>query len=337
MAKRHPWVMVVLGWLPVWGLFALLIVTAHALPWRTAALIGGRMVLAGTLLSPLIGLVVRWLPWPHPMRAGFLGGHLVGAAAYAALWVVSNSALESVVRSQVVVVIGYTLSSFMVLGVWLYVMQVGIRYALDATMRASRAEAAAAQAQLATLRGQLNPHFLFNALHTVVQLVPASPERATKAAEDLAELLRASLGDRPDIVPLADEWALVQRYLQLEGLRFGERLRVEAAMDAEALACGVPSFALQTLVENAVRHGAAPRVAPTTIAVRARVVDGRLVVVVEDDGTGTTTAQLDAASGTGLRRLRERLVVLHGSTASLAVVPLAQGVRATLQLPAVTA
>jgi LytS/YehU family sensor histidine kinase len=231
-------------------------------------------------------------------------------------------------------VVGYTVTSFLVLGVWLYVMQVGIRYALEATMRASRAEAAAAQAQLAALRGQLNPHFLFNALHTVVQLAPTEPARATRAAEDLASLLRTSLGDRADVVPLADEWAFVQRYLQLEGLRFGERLRVQADLAPATLGCGVPSFAVQTLVENAVRHGAAPRVAPTTITLRARVADGRLVIEVEDDGAGSSAAQLESSTGTGLRRLRERLVALFGPSADLVVQPRPQGVIARLELPA---
>lgn len=334
MSRTWLWLQIVIGWLPVWGLFALLVVTAHGLPWPDAALIGGRMVLAGVPLSPLVTLVVRRLPWPHPVTARFVLAHVGAAAAYAACWFVANSLVESVVRRTPVLVIGYALGPFLIMGVWLYVMQVGIRYASEATTRAGRAEAAAAQAQLAALRGQLNPHFLFNALHTVAQLAPVSPDRAAQAAEDVAGLLRTSLGERRDLVTLADEWAFVSRYLEIERIRFGERLRVEGELPAPLLACEVPSFALQTLVENAVRHGASPRVEPTVVTIRASRSGATLVLEVIDDGAGTTEDRLVAPGGTGLRRLRQRLEALYGASASLSIAPRPQGVHATLRLPA---
>ncbi|MBL8959538.1 MAG: histidine kinase [Gemmatimonadetes bacterium] len=333
MSRTWIWLQIIIGWLPVWGLFALLVVTAHDLPWPEAALIGGRMVLAGVPISPLVSYTVRRLPWPQPMQVRFVAWHLVAASGYAACWFVTNSLIESLVRWQPVLVIGYALGPFLVMGVWLYVMQAGIGYASAATSRAGRAEAAAAEAQLAALRGQLNPHFLFNALHTVAQLAPMAPERAARAAEDVAGLLRTSLGAHRDQVPLADEWAFVRRYLDIERIRFGDRLRVEADVPPEVQDCEVPAFALQTLVENAVRHGAGPRVEPTTLTIRASRDGGALVIEVRDDGAGTTTAQLASAAGTGLRRLRQRLDVLHGAAATLDVRPLDRGVHATLRLP----
>lgn len=333
MSRTWLWLQIVIGWLPVWGLFALLVVTAHGIAWPEAAVIGGRMVLAGVPLTPLVTAVVRRLPWPQRLQVRFVAMHLLAASVYALCWFATNSIVESLWRGRLVLVIGYALVPFLVMGVWLYVMQAGIRYASEATNRAGRAEAAAAQAQLDALRGQLNPHFLFNALHTVAQLAPVSPDRAARAAEDVAGLLRTSLGEQRDLVTLAEEWAFVSRYLEIERIRFGERLRVEMELPASLLSGELPSFALQTLVENAVRHGAGPRVEPTSVTIRASRSGATLVLEVIDDGAGSTADRLVAQGGTGLRRLRQRLDALYGATASLSVEPRPQGVHATLRLP----
>ena len=213
---------------------------------------------------------------------------------------------------------GYFLIGYLILGVWLYVMVAGVSYTAIATERAARAEANAARSQLAALRSQLNPHFLFNALHTVVQLIPREPRRAAQAAEQLAGLLRGTIEEDRDLVPLAEEWAFVERYLELERLRFGDRLRVHVEMTDGARATLIPLFAVQTLVENAVRHGAAPKVEPTDLFIRAGTENGTLVVTVRDSGDGASTAQMEG-SGTGLKRLRERLAVLYGDAAQLDV------------------
>jgi len=198
------------------------------------------------------------------------------------------------------------------------VMVAGVSYTTVATERAARAEANAARAQLAALRAQLNPHFLFNALHAVVQLIPREPKRAAQAAEQLAGLLRGTIEEDRDLVSMAEEWAFVEKYLELEHLRFGDRLRVTAEMTEDAKSALVPVFALQTLVENAVRHGAAPRVEATDIAIRASTENGTLTVSVRDTGDGAGSTSGDG-TGTGLNRLRERLAVLYGGDARLDV------------------
>jgi LytS/YehU family sensor histidine kinase len=191
-----------------------------------------------------------------------------------------------------------------------------------------------AQTQLAALRAQLEPHFMFNALHTVVQLIPVDPGRAVEAAECVAALLRTALDEARDVVPLADEWAFVSRYLELEGIRFGDRLRASANIDPEFLDVRVPTFALQTLVENAVRHGAAPRVAPTDIVVTANGTRSELVLSVRNTGDVASPHGAESATGTGLRRLRERLEMLHGEAARLAYGPHPEGgFEAVLVLP----
>ena len=112
----------------------------------------------------------------------------------------------------------------------------------------ARAEAVATSTQLAALRAQLHPHFLFNALHTVVQLIPVEPAKAAEAAEMVAGLLRTSIGEERDEVPLDDEWRFVSRYLAIEQIRFGDRLRIRSEIPPDVLDEHVPSFALQTLV-----------------------------------------------------------------------------------------
>jgi signal transduction histidine kinase len=335
MSRSWVWLQLVIGWLPIWALFMALLVTAHGdMTWHARFFVATRMVLAGAVLGPLVSRWVRRVPWPHPMRLSFVARHLTAAAGYGVLWLVVNSVVESLLRLQPIIVVGVGFGPFLILGVWLYVMQAGVIYASEAAGRASRLEAAAAQAQLATLRGQLHPHFLFNALHTIVQLAPVAPDRVARAAEDVAGLLRTSLEDGRDLVTLEEEWRLVSRYLDLERLRFGDRLQITTEFSPDASVCLVPSFALQTLVENAVRHGAAPRVEPTTIAIVAQRDGAALRVEVSDSGASVKPQTAAIADGGGLRRLRERMAVLYGSAATLEVRAEPRGVRAVLVLPA---
>jgi two-component system LytT family sensor kinase len=191
---------------------------------------------------------------------------------------------------------------------------VAVSYAAEGSARAARAEAAAAGTQLAALRAQLHPHFLFNALHTVVQLIPADPRRAAEAAELVGDLLRAALEEKRDEVTLGEEWRFVSRYLELERIRFGDRLIVRSEIPEALRDERVPSFALQTLVENAVQHGAAPRVAPAEIVVNVSRTGPELRVSVRNPAGSKLS---DARAGTGLSRLRKRLSVLYGGAARL--------------------
>ncbi len=209
-----------------------------------------------------------------------------------------------------------------------------LQHATRATERAAQAETLAARSQLAALRAQLHPHSLFNALHTVVQLIPRDPARASQAAERVADLLRTTIEEDRDLVPLGEEWAFVERYLDVERIRFGDRLRVRASIDPKAADDPFPAFALLTLVENAVRHGAAPRVEPTEIEVIATAAPDRLTVTVRDTGAGADPARLGEGNGTGLDQLRERLQALYGREAQVEVETApGRGFGVTLRLP----
>jgi LytS/YehU family sensor histidine kinase len=223
---------------------------------------------------------------------------------------------------------------------WLYglvaAVSYGVRTREDVRKHreaATQAEALAADARLAALSAQLNPHFLFNALHGVSALIRRDAREAERAIERLGSLLRYSLdgGGEPE-VRLEDEWRFTSTYLDLEKMGLGDRLRVATALDDEALEAHVPSFALQALVENAVRHGIAPKPAGGTVTIRATTADGRLRIDVEDDGSEAPI--LDGQAGTGLPNLRGRLKALYGDQAHLEITARpGGGVHARLEIP----
>lgn len=333
-ARAWFWFQIAIGWIPVWALYATLMYTMHGGALLPALLAAARAIGAAALLGMLVLRFTDRIPWPRPVRPGFVLIHLGGAMTYAVLWAFTVTLVEGLRRGRLEVITPPGAIPFVSLGIWLYVAVAGVSYAARATERAARAEAATLRAQLAALRSQLNPHFLFNALHTVVQLIPVSPERAAEAAELLAGLLRTATQEDRDLVTLEEELAFVDRYLSLERLRFDERLVVDRDIAPGLRHETVPGFTLQTLVENAVRHGAAPREEPTRVTIAARAVGDRIELEVADTGAGADPASLDAGGGTGLRRLRGRLQALFGDRATLRVhTRPGGGFRATVVLP----
>jgi signal transduction histidine kinase len=219
-----------------------------------------------------------------------------------------------------------------------YALIAAVAYAADAYDRARTREAEAARAELAAIRAHLNPHFLFNLLHALTGLVRADPARAEDALERFGGLLRYVLRldrERREWVRLDEELAFARAYLDLEKLRLGDRLRVTWDVDDEAPDALVPPFVVQPLVENAVRHGLAPRLAGGALTVRARLdARDRLHVEVADDGVGADPAALDG-EGFGLRSVRRRLAVAFGGAATVEVeTALDRGFAVRLTLPA---
>jgi LytS/YehU family sensor histidine kinase len=280
---------------------------------------GGIRVITGLAIAFLVYRFTSRNPWPRPFRLRFALLHLVAAPAFALTWHTAHSAIDAIVSGRPIVAqISYRVDEGLFIGVFLYIVLIGIFYSIEGSARAARAEALAARSELAALRAQLHPHFLFNALHTVVQLIPVEPERAAEAAEMVAGLLRTTLEEKRDEVTLADEWNFVSRYLAVEDIRFGDRITVRTDIPDGLLKERVPAFAIQTLVENAVRHGASPRVAPTEIAIGAGASASELTISVRNSsGNGAVRPAESTGMGTGLARLRDRLAVLYGSAARL--------------------
>jgi LytS/YehU family sensor histidine kinase len=176
-----------------------------------------------------------------------------------------------------------------------------------------RAEKLAAEAQLASLSSRVQPHFLFNTLNTISGLIREQPSRAEAMIEHLSSLLRSSL-DGQEVVPIAQELKLVTDYLEIQRTRLGARLRYDLAVADDAVGM-VPPFALQTLVENALKHVAGRRPEGVAVDIRVRREDGRLALGVTDDGPGFDPDAMRA--GHGLDILQRRLRAVFGEAATL--------------------
>ena len=227
-------------------------------------------------------------------------------------------------------------------GVAVYLCVVGVEHAIryfvearDRELQLSRLAQQLAGARLSALQAQLNPHFLFNSLNTIAVLVrDGDRSTAVRIVEHLSDLLRRTLSrTRANEVALEDEIDLVRQYLAVEQARFSDRLRPEWSIDPSAHSAAIPSFALQHLVENAVRHGISRRTNAGRVTIEVRRSGDLLEIAVADDGAGIS-AGAPMPEGHGIANTRERLRTLYGARASLTVEPaLPQGTVATLRLP----
>jgi two-component system, LytTR family, sensor kinase len=208
----------------------------------------------------------------------------------------------------------------------------------------SRLSQQLAQAELRALRAQINPHFLFNSLNTIAALIVAEPEKAETITMRLASIFRYVLlhADRP-LSSLDEEMGFLRTYLDIEQIRFGERLLVEFDVESSITHTAVPTLILQPLVENAIKHGIAPKVGKSRILVRAKRNGDSILLSVEDDGIGLFGKRdrsrrplpgAEPGAGVGLQNIRERLKTMYGGDAVLSLVDIRSGgSRATLEIP----
>jgi two-component system, LytTR family, sensor kinase len=206
----------------------------------------------------------------------------------------------------------------------------------DRQLAAAQLQVELAAARLQALRGHLQPHFLFNSLHSIAALARAGDtEGVVRLIAALSDLLRHVLdaGDRH--ASLREELQIVERYLEIQCARFADRLEVTVHLAPDVADARVPLFVVQPLVENAVRHGLSPRVRKGSLFVRAVRDNGLTRIDVEDTGVGLPAGwRLEDVTGTGLRNLASRLAAEFGDTARLDVAPReGAGVRATVTLP----
>jgi two-component system, LytTR family, sensor kinase len=216
----------------------------------------------------------------------------------------------------------------------LYALVLTVTIVLDSRERMSRQLAETARlneelskAQLAALRRQMEPHFMFNALHAIAALVREHQgEAAVSMIVGLSEFLRRAAEDshRPQ-VSLGEEVEYLQRYLEIQKVRFGERLQVSVDIPADLLCAQVPNLLLQPLVENAIKHGISKRVAGGTVRVAGMAQNGKLCLSVSNDGPRVAPEQQATRTGVGLGNLRTRLKILHGDESDLQLCHLASG------------
>jgi two-component system, LytTR family, sensor histidine kinase AlgZ len=207
------------------------------------------------------------------------------------------------------------------------------REALQLEARAKEAELAAVESELRALSAKLNPHFLFNALNSIAALAASDPEASRRMCIALAEHMRSQLraGDAA-FIPLEAELAIARGYLAIERVRFGDRMDVEEAIDADCLAWPVPPMVLQPLVDNAVKHGVAAMSEAGTISLEAHLDGGDLVVAVEN-AVGGGAAPRAVRAGIGLDLVRRRLFAAYGRSASLDAAAGPARFRAAIRIP----
>jgi signal transduction histidine kinase len=181
-------------------------------------------------------------------------------------------------------------------------------------LAASQLQTRLAEASLQSLQRQLHPHFLFNTLHTISALIPRNPDAADVMLGQLSDLLRLTL-DRigTQEVPLKEELDFVQKYVEIERTRFGDRLQVTFDIAPEVLDASVPNMLLQPIVENAIRHGIARTIGGGRVEISGRRENGELCLVVRDTGPGLADTKPGLSKGVGLANTRSRLEHLFGN------------------------
>lgn len=351
MGKGRAWLLYALAWVPIAMLYAAAL--AQEIPVGRA--VQGALVSVG--MAAFLGVGVWHLsgviPWRPERAPRFLALHFLLAFVFVTLWLTSvygRLALQGgwdLARHLALQEGGWTF----VVGFWLYGLLVGGSHAIRAERRAreereaaaraealaGRAEAERARMELHALRARLQPHFLFNTLHTIRALVSRDPLRATDAIEQLGELLRyiVDLESRDtDLVSVREELAFTRAYIELERTRLGERLVVEESIHEDALDLRIPALTLQPLIENAIRHGIAPRSSGGSIRLDIQLRSGRLEIAVEDDGVGSEQVDVEDVPGLGLRTVRKRIESRYDGNGGVTIrTRPGEGFRVDVRLP----
>jgi hypothetical protein len=262
-----------------------------------------RIVVGAFVLGTPLGILTQFTDLSAFQDPAFLKAY---APAIGFNWTVFASIVVEIINWSILFVI------------WLaiYFSAIAVREHRSAKLKQSELARALQLAELRLLKSQLNPHFLFNALNTVRSLIAENPGRAQSAVTRLANTLRYTLSSRHDeLVTLAQEMEIVTDYLELESMRFEDRLRIETHVSANAASVYIPVMLMQTLVENAVKHGIAELPAGGLLTISAALENQMLKVEIENPRPPAPVSA--AGEGVGLRNARDRLKLLFGARASL--------------------
>lgn len=320
-------------------------------PLRDLLFGGGDWLVYAFLTPPIFAVVRRW-PIARPRIAARAALHLGVALLFCVAWAMAGKLLQLTIGLLVDARaleqglaprdwVSWILTT-LPFGVVVYLCVAGMAHAVryfmearDREVQVARLSEQLAGARFAALQAQVNPHFLFNTLNTIaVRARDGDGAGTARMVEQLSELLRRTLHrHQANEVPLAEELDLIRQYLAIEQARFPDRLRPRIEVDPSLLAAAVPSFGVQHLVENAIRHGIAKRSGAGAVVIRARRDAGVLEVSVADDGAGVDTLTASLLDH-GIENTRQRLQALHGADASLILEPApGGGAIATLRVP----
>ena len=282
------------------------------------------------LLTPAIVWLARRFPLHGSRAVRHAGVHVAAGTAIA----IAKLPIDRAVFAMLTGFWTYMLVSTLALDFAIYGGIVAAAHGVEYYRRSrerDQLEARLAETRLQLLGMQLQPHFLFNTLNTIAEMVHEDPDKADAMIGGLSDLLRRTLELGPSQeITLEEELALVERYLDIQRARFGDRLRVRVEADAHARAARVPALLLQPLVENAIRHGLALRRDAGRIEIDASARDGAVRIAIVDDGP----AEDAGPERTGLGNTRARLTAMYGAEASLALThDRGRGTRVEVRIP----
>jgi hypothetical protein len=334
---------VLAAWTPFFVVWLLLAMSYARMSLQDALFTTVVSMGTATLLGMGVWYLCGRLPWPLRPSLSFYLAHIALASGYAIVWTFLICALESIRRGESIFRNYWHSSVFgwqLLTGVWIYGLFAGVSYATQIRRRmhekelaAQRAEALVNAARLDALRARLNPHFLFNALHTLAALVKFRPVAAEEAIERLGDMLRYTLKeDGRELVEFSEEFEFTRQYLAFEQLRYEDRLKIRIDVDSECMNFDVPPFSIQTLAENAVRHAISVRPEGGSICIRGSCQNDRMQISVKDDGPGETSDR-QTSHQIGLRSLRERLANSFGAHATFTTTFGEEGFEARFEVP----
>ncbi|GAB3457482.1 histidine kinase [Massilia terrae] len=296
-------------------------------------------VLPEALLLALVWPLTGWLQRRQGPRAVVFAVHAIAGLASATvstglMWLSSEATTTSLVRW--VWPFLYSLMIYIVVAVAFYLVRMS-RAAQRHALAFEQAQGLLVAAELDALRSKLNPHFLFNTLHSIIALTRKDPRAAEAALFRFSDMLRYVLDTEKngsDRVTVDDELDFVRDYLDLEALRLGDRLRVDWDVEPEAGSRTLPPLTLQPLVENSIKHAFNPRSQPGQLAIRVALDAGQLSLSVSDDGPGADPAAVAASRGLGIRTVERRLRLGYGPRAAFKVdTAPGAGFRVALSVP----
>lgn len=339
MKPRFAWLYAA-AWLGFYALYSVMLLSTP----NTSFLESQSAAFFTVVPAALMGIVVwRWsarLEWKKGQQLRFFVIHFIAAVIYALVWA-GITAVQILWFAPRDTFAGYMERAFgwqAFMGLMMYSLIAGIRYVVQITQNLAEQKTLAARAELQALRSQLNPHFLFNTLHSITSLVQQNPAAAENALVKFGSLLRYVLDSsrrNGDDATLEEELTFVRGYLAIEKMRLGNRLTVLEEIDAEALECTLPVLTLQPIVENAVEHGIVPRANGGTVSIRAAMTDSRLSLVIRDDGVGADVKEIASSNGFGLSLVERRLRARFPDTSSLDIdTSPEKGTAVTISVPA---
>jgi signal transduction histidine kinase len=327
LASRRHLALYLTAWLPVVVVLTAAFVITGWGDWKQSLTFSFPLVVVYAFLCLSAWYPCRAMPLDNERPEMAILTHLAAAALSAALWVgLAWTLAEGFKRStRYAATAGFTAEHtgiVFIAGLLLYLLSVAIHYLFaaaeasrDAERRALEAEVAARDAELLALKAQINPHFLFNSLNSVASLATTDPQAARDMCIELGDYLRGTLKSGSDLQPLEVELQQIRRFLRVESVRYGDRLRVTEEIEDRCLDILVPPLLLQPLVENALKHGIGGLVEGGEVTIGARCNPERLTVWVENpvDPEGRSKG----GAGVGLANVRRRLDNVFGDEARL--------------------